>query len=81
MGATAAASARRNSCDRCFSGLHAVPVRDGVYFAQAWDRFDATGRPREGDASARAAHRMLDQLAWYGHALRQARAAWPYPAG
>jgi hypothetical protein len=24
---------------------------------------------------------MLDQLAWYGHALRQARAAWPYPAG
>lgn len=64
-----------------FSGLHAVPVRDGVYFPQAWDRFDATGRPREGDASARAARRMLDQLAWYGHALRQARAAWPYPAG
>lgn len=64
-----------------FSGLHAVPIRDGVYFAQAWDRFDAAGRLREGDAGERAARRMLDQLAWYGHALRQARAAWPYPAG
>lgn len=64
-----------------FSGLHAVPVRDGVYFTQAWERFDTGGRPRDGDASARAARRMLDQLAWYGHALRQARAAWPYPAG
>ena len=64
-----------------FSGLHAVPVRDGVYFTQAWDRFDTGGRPRDGDASERAARRMLDQLAWYGHALRQARAAWPYPAG
>ncbi|MBD9478793.1 NAD(P)H-dependent oxidoreductase [Pseudoxanthomonas sp. PXM02] len=64
-----------------FSGLHAVPIRDGVYFSQAWDRFDAAGRPHAADASERAARRMLDQLAWYGHALRQARAAWPYPAG
>ena len=64
-----------------FSGLHAVPVRDGVYFAQAWDRFDPAGIPRDADASERAARRMLDQLAWHGHALRQARAAWPYPAG
>lgn len=52
-----------------------------VYFTEAWDRFDTGSRPREGDASERAARRMLDQLAWYGHALRQARAAWPYPAG
>ena len=64
-----------------FSGLHATPVRDGVYFAQAWDRFEGAGLSRDADASARAARRMLDQLAWYGHALRQARAAWPYPAG
>ena len=36
-----------------FSGLHAVPVRDGVYFTQAWDRFDTGGRPRDGDAKPR----------------------------
>jgi NAD(P)H-dependent FMN reductase len=64
-----------------FSGLHAAPVRDGVYFTQAWNRFDAGGRPHDAEGSERAARRMLDQLAWYGHALRQARAAWPYPAG
>jgi len=64
-----------------FSGLHAVPVRDAVYFPQAWDRFGSDGQPRDAEASERAARRMLDQLAWHGHALRQARAAWPYPAG
>lgn len=64
-----------------FSGLHAVPVRNAVHFAQAWDRFDAGGQLRDGEGTRQAAHRMLDQLAWYGHALRQARAAWPYPAG
>ncbi|MEL1265784.1 NAD(P)H-dependent oxidoreductase [Pseudoxanthomonas putridarboris] len=64
-----------------FSGLHAVPVRNAVHFPQAWDRFDATGQPRDGEDSRRAATRMLDQLAWYGYALRQARAAWPYPGG
>lgn len=64
-----------------FCGLHAVPVRNAVYFPQAWNRFDSAGQPRDGDGSRAAATRMLDQLAWYGHALRQARAAWPYPAG
>lgn len=63
-----------------FSGLHAVPVRDGLYFARAWDRFDPHGQPRDGEVVRDAAGRMLDQLAWYGHALRHARAAWPYPA-
>ncbi len=64
-----------------FSGLHAVPVRDAVYFPRAWERFDGGGLSRDAEAGARAARRMLDQLAWLGHALRQARAAWPYPAG
>lgn len=63
-----------------FCGLHAVPVRDGVYFTQAWDRFDTRGR-RERDACERAVRCMLDPLAWFGHALRQVRAVWPYPAG
>ena len=63
-----------------FSGLHACTVRNSVLFPMAWDRFGADGQPRDAAASAQAASTMLDQLAWLGHALRQARAAWPYPA-
>lgn len=63
-----------------FSGLHACAVRNSVLFPMAWDRFGADGQPRDAAASAQAASTMLDQLAWMGHALRQARAAWPYPA-
>jgi hypothetical protein len=55
-------------------------VRNSVLFPMAWDRFGADGQPRDAAASAQAASTMLDQLAWMGHALRQARAAWPYPA-
>lgn len=63
-----------------FAGLHAVTVRNAVSFPMAWNRFDPQGQPQNADACAAAATIMLDQLAWLGHALRQARAAWPYPA-
>ncbi|WP_411833949.1 NADPH-dependent FMN reductase [Pseudoxanthomonas mexicana] len=61
-----------------FSELHAVTVRNAVTLPMAWERFDAHGQPADAQ-SAIAAGAMLDQLAWWGHALRQARAGWPYP--
>ncbi|MDT0320431.1 NADPH-dependent FMN reductase [Streptomyces millisiae] len=63
-----------------FAELHAVTVRDTVSFQNAWERFDAAGRPVETEGCERAAKTMLDQLAWWGHALRDARAARPYAA-
>ncbi len=37
------------------------------------------GRQVAAEAGA-AAHRMLDQLAWWAHAVREARKRWPYAA-
>ena len=64
-----------------FSELHAVTVRDSVIFPMAWSRFGDNGLPHDAEASAAAGAGMLAQLAWWAHALRQARAGWPYPAG
>lgn len=62
-----------------FAELHATTVRDTVSFHQAWAQFDADGQPRD-PASGNAAKRMLDQLAWWARALRDARARDPYAA-
>ncbi|WP_228001822.1 NADPH-dependent FMN reductase [Nocardia australiensis] len=63
-----------------FTELHAVPVRDSVSFHGAAQQFDAKGRPTDQIAAATAATRLLDQLAWFGRALRVARAEHPYAA-
>jgi NAD(P)H-dependent FMN reductase len=63
-----------------FAEAHAVTVRDTVSFHDAWDRFDADGRPHDAAGCAAAAKTMLDQLAWWASALRTARAARPYAA-
>jgi NAD(P)H-dependent FMN reductase len=63
-----------------FAELHAVTVRDTVSFHGAWAQFDAEGRPKELSACNAAAKTMLDQLAWWGHALRSARSERPYVA-
>ncbi|MFI7441820.1 NADPH-dependent FMN reductase [Nonomuraea indica] len=63
-----------------FAELHAVTVRDSVSFSTAWEQFDADGRPREATAANGAAKKMLDQLSWWAHALRQARTNTPYAA-
>jgi NAD(P)H-dependent FMN reductase len=62
------------------SEMHAAPVRDSVAFPNARYQFDAEGRHKDPAACEQAATRMLDQLAWWGHALRNAKATRPYAA-
>ena len=61
-----------------FAELHAVTVRDTVSFHMAHASFDGTGEPVDAAGCNAAAKTMLDQLAWWGQALRAARATHPY---
>lgn len=63
-----------------FAEMHAVTVRNSVSFVNYWELFDTDGRPSDRDGSAQAAQSLLDQLAWWGGALRQARLETPYAA-
>lgn len=63
-----------------FAELHAVTIRETVSFHMAAAQFDEHGRPREPEAVNEAARVLLDQLGWWAHTLRNARAARPYPA-
>ncbi|MEV7525569.1 NAD(P)H-dependent oxidoreductase [Streptomyces sp. NPDC091371] len=63
-----------------FAELHAVTVRDAVSFHMAWEQFNEDGRPKDETGPAGAAKVLLDQLAWWGNALREARAKNPYQA-
>lgn len=56
-----------------FAELHAVTIRDTVSFHGAAWQFEADGEPKAPDQSAGAAARLLDQLAWWARALRDAR--------
>lgn len=63
-----------------FAELHTVTVRDTVSFHNAGALFDDAGRhldPEPADAAAKA---LLDQLVWWGTALRDARQVRPYGA-
>lgn len=63
-----------------FAELHAVTVRDTVSFHMAGAHFDDEGQhkdPAQADAAAKA---MLDQLGWWGLALRDAKSVRPYGA-
>lgn len=63
-----------------FASLHAVPLRDGVGFANAQARFAADGSlPRE-DPAYEAMRLALWRLRWWASALRNARQATPYDA-
>ncbi|SEH02268.1 NAD(P)H-dependent FMN reductase [Nonomuraea solani] len=59
--------------------LHAVTMRDAVGLQAPWAQIgmDGTADNPGGDAAAKA---MLDQLAWWGHTLREARTTRPYGA-
>ncbi|MEU6391500.1 NAD(P)H-dependent oxidoreductase [Streptomyces sp. NPDC046939] len=59
--------------------LNAVTVRNTVSFHNAYGAFAADGRVDD-PAVDTAAKAMLDQLTWWAHALRDAKAARPYPA-
>lgn len=61
-----------------FAELHAVTVRDTVSFHGAGASFDADGKPRDSAGPAAAADVMLDQLAWWARALREAKEKRPY---
>ncbi len=61
-----------------FAELHAVTVRDTVSVPMAWTQIDESGTPVDAARHARAAGVMLDQLAWWAEALRDARARRPY---
>ncbi|MEU7526622.1 NAD(P)H-dependent oxidoreductase [Saccharothrix sp. NPDC042600] len=63
-----------------FAELHAVTIRDTVSFHGAWTRFDDDGNPVDAEAVDGAAKTMLDQLVWWGAALKDARAKRPYEA-
>jgi NAD(P)H-dependent FMN reductase len=61
-----------------FAELHAVTVRETVSFHGAWARFGPDGLPVDAEDCSTAVKTMLDQLSWWGSALREARAARPY---
>lgn len=62
-----------------FAELHAVTVRDCVSFHNVWNHIGPEGRfPVEPDGCDRAAKTMLDQLAWWARALREAKQRAPY---
>lgn len=60
--------------------MHAVTVRDTVSFHNAGDLFGPDALPVDPAGCATAAKSMIDQLAWWAHALREARSARPYVA-
>lgn len=73
-GAQAAAQLRQ-----IFGELNAVPIRRGVGIARAWQRFAADGSwPRRDGELDEAVNGALDQLIWWAHALRAARAGAPF---
>ncbi|MEV4582378.1 NAD(P)H-dependent oxidoreductase [Nonomuraea jabiensis] len=59
--------------------LHAVTIRDSVGFQRVWEQFDGEGRAVD-PAVEPAAKVMLDRLAWWAQALREAKAVRPYAA-
>ncbi|MEU1347708.1 NADPH-dependent FMN reductase [Streptomyces sp. NPDC005775] len=61
-----------------FAELHAVSIRDTVSFHNAGALFDDEGRHRDPAGPDAAAKTLLDQLVWWGRALRGARAQHPY---
>jgi NAD(P)H-dependent FMN reductase len=61
-----------------FAEVHAMTIRETVSFHGAWERFGADANPVDPAVCSAAAKSMLDQLAWWGRALREARAVRPY---
>jgi NAD(P)H-dependent FMN reductase len=61
-----------------FAELHAVTVRDMLSFHNAWAEFVKDSEPTSPEGSEAAAKQLLDQLVWWGEALRDAREKSPY---
>ncbi|MFC9791437.1 NADPH-dependent FMN reductase [Streptomyces sp. NPDC127584] len=63
-----------------YAEMHAVTVRDTVSFHHAHGLFDADGRHKDPAAAEGAAKTLLDQLCWWGRALKDAKSVRPYGA-
>ncbi|MFD9032216.1 NADPH-dependent FMN reductase [Streptomyces sp. NPDC059567] len=63
-----------------YAEMHAVTVRDTVSFHNAHGHFDEDGRHKDPTRPDAAAKSMLDQIAWWAHALRNAKSIRPYAA-
>lgn len=61
-----------------FTELHVVTVRNEVRFNLLTGGWDGPADPFHAEAAAHSAAMLLDQLTWWGLALRDARAARPY---
>jgi NAD(P)H-dependent FMN reductase len=61
-----------------FAELHAMTVRDSVSLHGPWSGLGEDGRPLDAAVCEGAAKGMVDQLVWWGRALRTARAEHPY---
>lgn len=61
-----------------FAELHAVTLRDVVAFPMAGMKFNEDGEPIEAEAVRMATGMLLNQLSWWGAALKKARAEHPY---
>ncbi|MEU6057065.1 NAD(P)H-dependent oxidoreductase [Streptomyces sp. NPDC047097] len=61
-----------------FAEVHATTVRDVVSFHNQFSAFEQDGRPVSPEGSEAAAKSLLDQLVWWGDALREARNKAPY---
>ncbi|WP_410579209.1 NADPH-dependent FMN reductase [Amycolatopsis sp. lyj-108] len=61
-----------------FTELHTVTMRDSVAFNLLDDTFARDGTPFDTDGQGQAVTTLLDELVWWGLALREARANRPY---
>ncbi|WP_405582854.1 NADPH-dependent FMN reductase [Streptomyces sp. NBC_01092] len=61
-----------------FAEMHAVTIRDGLAFPFYWEAFGEDGTPNDTEGTNGALKVMLDELAWWGNALHEARAKSPY---
>ncbi|MFD0560469.1 NAD(P)H-dependent FMN reductase [Stackebrandtia endophytica] len=61
-----------------FPEVHAITVRDTISFVNYWTLFDEDGNPKDAEGTSAAAKQLLDQLTWWGNALRTARNDTPY---
>ncbi|WP_273653815.1 NADPH-dependent FMN reductase [Cellulomonas fimi] len=60
-----------------FAELQVTTIREAIVFSGVWERFDASGSLVEPERHEAAAKTVLDQLLWWGRALRRARALEP----
>ena len=61
-----------------FAEVHATTIRETVAFPMFFEKFDEEGQPLEAEAVNNAAKILLDNLEWWGVALREMRERVPY---